>query len=346
MPSCSSSRPRDIAEPRLSSPPVRPITLPERKRGLGVRPVLAALALGLALGATPSIAANVSGLYAGIYAGGTVRNASDFDFDIITMFLSTTGTIETPASIVNGGIDPLLFDYLNEGLAGYPFADLASGGGNLTQGSLAFDPGLIGGIVVGYGFGNGFRIEGDFSATSSTAGLYTPQTGTSSGAFGSIDGSGVWTWVSTGSFPLPQPPPPPTPLEDFGLELKTDVQFLLVNGLYDFDTGTSFTPYFGAGLGLALVSSTLTDLCGCGAFSNSAIVPAGQLGGGVRISVSDPITLDIGYRYKLAASPDLVVNEIFDMGSPAFPAFGGFATRQSGLIGIHALQAGLTFALN
>jgi opacity protein-like surface antigen len=317
-----------------------------------VRRILAGLTVGLALCAAPAFAANVSGLYAGIYAGGSVRNDAQFDYDSFGAVLTDSGTIRTPTGFINDGVDPALFEALNAGLVQYPFADgtpgVGAAGGFLVDGTLSFNSSLTLGVVVGYGLGNGFRVEADASAMSFSSGLFTAEEGFSAFVNGAIDGSGVWTWSDDGGFPVPGPPPPPAPLEDDLFAYKSDVQFLLVNGFYDIDTGSAFTPYLGAGLGVARVSATLTDLCSCSgdSFSASTIVPAAQIGAGIRIAVSDPVTFDIGYRYKMATSPDLGVYEIMDNSVPGFPGFGGFGMTQSGIIGVHALQAGLTFALN
>lgn len=297
----------------------------------------------MALGVTPSAAANVSGWYAGIYGAGSSPASVDFGFDIISAFYSTTGTIEQPSSFVNsGGADPVLFDFLNTSIEGFPFADFGSGLGMLTEGRLDLLNALSYGAVVGYGLGNGVRVEADISSASFLTGNYAPLTGSQQGLIGTIDPAGVWTWTKAFDMPLPSPPPPPVPMSFFGLEYQLDVQFMLVSGYYDFDTGTAFTPYLGGGAGLARVTGTLTDLCGCGTFSTSMIAPAAQIGGGVRIVVAEPVTLDLGYRYKMAMTSGVGVEELlYGPGPSAF----GFIAEQSGVIGVHTLQAGLTFAL-
>jgi opacity protein-like surface antigen len=299
--------------------------------------------VALALVATPAAADPVSGFYAGIYGGVASPSSIDYGLDIVSVLFDGPGTIEVPSSIVNNGVDPVFFDYLNTALARFPFADLGFADASITDGRLDLMNAVTYGAVVGYGFGNGVRVEADVSSASFIAANYVPETGFGQSADGIMDGSGVWTWTEVGTVPFPPPPPPPTPLSFFGLDYSIDVQFMLVSGYYDFDTGTAISPYLGGGAGLARVTGTLTDLCGCGTFTTSVLAPAAQLGGGVRIALADPVTLDLGYRYKMAVTQGLPVFEILE--DPIFPAVFGFATQQSGIIGVHTLQAGLTFAL-
>lgn len=314
-----------------------------------MRRLLAALTAVVAFAATPALAVDVAGFYAGFYVGGAQRNATDFGLAQSSAFLDDLGVVKTPDSFVNDGIDPLLFDFLNAAVKQTPFADFGGGGAVTTHGSLSFTPAMLSGLVFGYTIGNGVRLEADLSQTSFGANVFTPKTGEIETASGSIDADGVWTWTKGGHATLPGPPPDPRTLAFFDLKLKTDVQFLLLNAFYDIGTGTAITPYVGGGIGVARVSSTLTDTltctCGAGPHSETAstIVPAAQIGGGVRIAVAKPVTLDIGYRYRLAASPNLKVLDVQDLG---FGSFGYFATKQSGIIGIHTVTAGLTFALN
>ena len=87
--------------------------------------------------------------------------------------------------------------------------------------------------------------------------------------------------------------------------------YLLGNIWYDVDTGSPFTPYVGAGLGLANITPNLTLATGGGSFSyqTSSLSLAGQFGAGVKFKVADSVSLDLGYRLKdvvngsLAATP-------------------------------------------
>ena len=309
-----------------------------------LKPFAAGL-IGLALAVAPAAAANVSGWYAGIYGGGSNPGDIAFGLDNITAVLDGPGVIESPIGFANsGGVDPVLFDFLNQGLADFPFADLGDAIATLVDGTLDLRPGVTLGAVVGYGLGNGLRIEADLAGSSFASGDFTIISGTGQTAGGAIDGAGLWTWTKTAEASFPPPVPPPAPLEDMDFSYRSDVQFLLVNVLYDIDTGGAVTPYVGGGAGLARVTGTLTDLCLCGGgtYTQSALVPAGQLAGGLKVALDDTVSLDLGYRLKLAGDPSLEVFEFIPLGGPAF---GGFAASQSGPIVVQTLQAGLTFAL-
>ncbi len=304
------------------------------------------LAMLVALCAAPAQAANVAGWYAGIYGGSSTRSAAELgllDFGIGAT--STTGTVEAPSSFVNdGGLDPLFFDFLNAGILEFPFSDLAAGFGTVARGPLEFDRALTAGVVIGYRLGNGMRLEIDGSHASFSGTIFSATSQQDIMANGAIDPDGVWTWTNVGSLPSAFPVPVPVSLADIDYAITTKLDVLLVNGFYDFDTGTAFTPYLGGGIGVARVASRLADLCGCfGSASGASIVPAAQLGGGLRVAVAEPVTLDIGYRYKALASPDLNLLSIDSTSSPG--VFAGIGTNQSGVIGVHTLQAGLSFAL-
>lgn len=88
-------------------------------------------------------------------------------------------------------------------------------------------------------------------------------------------------------------------------KMKFDVQTLFVNLYYDIKTSTAFTPYFGAGLGMAFIKgkSDLSINYGPGAptFSGSASKSqtnfAWNVGAGVAYAITDNWDLDLGYRY-------------------------------------------------
>src|SRR5690606_31874184 len=125
----------------------------------------------------------------------------------------------------------------------------------------------------------------------------------------------------------------------------TDLQFFLASAWYDFDTGARLVPYLGGGLGFARVSTATTDLCGCGPelLSASAIVPAAQLGAGLRLAMGAPATLGLGYPLRVATGgPTASLHESDpDSGLAAME----LSVGQNGPILVHALQVGLSFAL-
>jgi opacity protein-like surface antigen len=85
--------------------------------------------------------------------------------------------------------------------------------------------------------------------------------------------------------------------------------YLLGNLWYDFDTGNSFTPYVGGGLGLAVVMPNLNiDPTGKNApytYNTDSTALAGQLGAGIKYQIADSISLDLGYRAKYVRNVSL-----------------------------------------
>lgn len=75
---------------------------------------------------------------------------------------------------------------------------------------------------------------------------------------------------------------------------------LLGNVWYDVDTGTSFTPYIGGGLGWGydVISGS-----GSGEINTSGFLY--QLGAGVRFAATDNIGFDLGYRYRVQPDADV-----------------------------------------
>ena len=71
-------------------------------------------------------------------------------------------------------------------------------------------------------------------------------------------------------------------------------------------------------------------------------MPAAQIGGGLRYAVTDRVSVDLGYRYRLAVNPQ--ISNVFVQ-----PVSGdtmiGIGSHQHGTIGVHVVQLGLTFAL-
>ena len=73
---------------------------------------------------------------------------------------------------------------------------------------------------------------------------------------------------------------------------------LMANAWYDIDTGTRFTPYIGGGLGVARVSiAAIENVSGIDGSISTQTVFAYQVGVGVDYSVTENITIGLGYRY-------------------------------------------------
>lgn len=78
------------------------------------------------------------------------------------------------------------------------------------------------------------------------------------------------------------------------------IVFLLANLWQDFDLGMSFTPYGGFGLGMAFADVDMDVRNNGAGIDDSSTALGAQLGGGVRFNVTDDITIDAGYRFKMA----------------------------------------------
>ena len=88
--------------------------------------------------------------------------------------------------------------------------------------------------------------------------------------------------------------------DDFDVKLKTQAQTLFVNAYFDIDTATPFTPYVGAGLGLAFLRSKgnwnildVSESYGSKTKTNFAW----NLGAGVAYDFTQNVALDLGYRF-------------------------------------------------
>lgn len=76
---------------------------------------------------------------------------------------------------------------------------------------------------------------------------------------------------------------------------ETKSQALMLNGYYDFNTGTAFTPYVGAGIGYARLKNTLSDEEV--SISKSKGNFAWQVGAGVSYAVNSNVAVDLSYRF-------------------------------------------------
>ena len=74
---------------------------------------------------------------------------------------------------------------------------------------------------------------------------------------------------------------------------------LLLNAYYDFNTCTRWTPYIGAGMGVAMLKFTTNDMWseGKNKESDRTYNFAWQIGAGVAYDLTKNIALDAGYRY-------------------------------------------------
>ncbi|MDX2493411.1 MAG: outer membrane beta-barrel protein [Desulfuromusa sp.] len=74
---------------------------------------------------------------------------------------------------------------------------------------------------------------------------------------------------------------------------------LMGNGYYDIVTGSNFTPFIGAGIGVANIKAKM-DLVG----SEDDTVFAYQLAAGGSLAINKNLSVDLQYRYFATADPD------------------------------------------
>lgn len=97
-------------------------------------------------------------------------------------------------------------------------------------------------------------------------------------------------------------------IDFYGVKQELNIQTLFLNAYFDIKTGTAFTPWLGAGLGLAFVhsrSSAYYDFDygryrrffeGDAASQNTTNF-AWNVGAGIGWKVAAPLTIDLGYRF-------------------------------------------------
>lgn len=72
-------------------------------------------------------------------------------------------------------------------------------------------------------------------------------------------------------------------------------RFVMFNAYYDFDTGTKFTPYVGAGFGWAELKAKMSATRET--YSKSKTNFVWQVGAGISYALTDNVRVDLGYRY-------------------------------------------------
>ncbi len=159
---------------------------------------------------------------------------------------------------------PLAAQAGNEGLyvggaAGVNFATDAKVKSGTGSDTIKYDMGPVGALSVGYGYGNGFRTE--FEGSLRSNGI----NGLKNSTLASPSGSSR-TWA------------------------------LMVNGLYDIDTGTPFTPYVGVGVGLGIVDAKL-DGAVTTQYNDSSNQFAYQGIAGLSYALDRNLSLTADYRY-------------------------------------------------
>ena len=85
---------------------------------------------------------------------------------------------------------------------------------------------------------------------------------------------------------------------------------LMLNAYYDINTCTKWTPYVGAGMGVAMLKFTEKDMEDGSKTSDRTYNFAWQVGAGVAYDLTKNVALDAGYRYINSGSA--VANKVID----------------------------------
>lgn len=94
-------------------------------------------------------------------------------------------------------------------------------------------------------------------------------------------------------------------LKDAGVPFSGDTTAtsFLLNGYYDFQNSSAFTPYLTAGLGLARVKASFSLPSVPASGSDSDTVFAYQIGAGCEYAINQTVSIDARYRYFATSDP-------------------------------------------
>ena len=174
--------------------------------------------------------------------------------------------------------------------------------GSLT-GEVDFDTGFGVSGAVGYAYG-ALRFEGEISYRKNDLGDLQVNSLTLGGT--TISGA----------------------LGTFALDGDTTALGFMANGWYDFDTGTPWVPFVGAGVGVAEINIDIESLAGIPIiYDESDTVLAYQAGVGLGYKVTPKTTISLSYRFFGTADPE------FDDG---FDKIDSEYTNHSVMIGVLA----------
>ncbi|MBQ8481471.1 MAG: porin family protein [Alphaproteobacteria bacterium] len=102
--------------------------------------------------------------------------------------------------------------------------------------------------------------------------------------------------------------------KDFEADMRFRLQnnTLMLNGYYDINTCTKWTPYVGAGVGVAMLKFTAKDMGDGFKMNEKTYNVAWQVGAGVTYDLTKNVALDAGYRYIDAGAA--VAQKVIDDG--------------------------------
>jgi OOP family OmpA-OmpF porin len=144
-----------------------------------------------------------------------------------------------------------------------------SNGKDPDTATLSHEPGFAVGGEVGYGFDSGIRLGGEI------------------------------TFRDNGQDSAEQRG------DKLRLSGETESVAFMANAYYDFDTGTAFTPYLGAGVGVALIDFNFATGTG---FEDTDAVFAYQAMVGVDYAVAPQIKIGLQYRFFGTQNPSFTDN--------------------------------------
>ncbi|MFA5900914.1 MAG: outer membrane beta-barrel protein [Hyphomicrobium sp.] len=185
-----------------------------------------------------------------------------------------------------------------------------------SQSSQSFEPSFTGGVGVGYVWSPNWRT--DFTVDIHSI-MHTEETGEGTALVGSTPTYGV--------------------AEDKTKMMST---ILMLNGYYDFRTGSPWTPYLGAGLGFSVnqltqsytESASYWGVTGSQRSTDVAFAAAAMVG--VSYDFSSFFAIDVNYRFLHIGGSEVTLNEI------ALPT----STVEIGDINEHQIRAGFRFYVN
>ncbi|MDD2388981.1 MAG: outer membrane beta-barrel protein [Desulfobacterales bacterium] len=141
---------------------------------------------------------------------------------------------------------------------------------NFGPAQLDYDLGFTPGLSLGQDYGN-IRIEAEISYLKNGYDKIKP-----AGNLLNSDGD-VETWV------------------------------FMLNGFYDFENSSPFTPYAGGGIGFAQIDINDFSVYNHTVGNDEDTVFAYQLGAGINYEISESISLDLSYKYLVTDDPELMI---------------------------------------